>query len=93
VLILKSFKSFVSEVRIPKELRVCFAEVRILKGLAAFRRLERKQEDTGFNTEGTEFTEIAEKMTALERIDDRVGGNDVQSEANMRKGTTMLARA
>jgi hypothetical protein len=63
VFILKSFKSFVLEVRIPKELRVDFAEVRIPRGLDAFRRSEGKKKDIGSNTEGIEFTEIPEKMT------------------------------
>jgi hypothetical protein len=36
VLILKSFKSFVLEVRILKGLRAYFGEVRILKGLAGW---------------------------------------------------------
>jgi hypothetical protein len=66
VRILKDFKSRVLEVRILNELWVCFAEVRIVKGLADCGRVfgwmvvSALGERQGLNTEdtkGAEFTE------------------------------------
>ena len=72
--ILKDFKSRVLEVRILNELWVCFAELRIVKGLAGCGRLfgwmvvSAFGERHGFNTEdtkSTEFTETESKGNSL----------------------------